>query len=480
MFIPRLAFLCTLALYTAACHGQTRQAALRDTEPSRQTPGGAITSFANVVENAAPAVVTVRSRRRVSAPEAFPFQHPFFRDFFGPFGAPEEPPRGRLRRGLGSGVIVRSDGHCLTNHHVVDGADEIQLELGDGRRFPAKLVGTDPPTDLALVKIDAGGLPVLPLGDSDAVRVGDVALALGNPLGVGQSVTMGIISAKNRTTGLGEGTFEDFLQTDAPINQGNSGGALVNTSGELIGINSQIVSVSGGNIGIGFAIPSNMARTVMEHLLESGQVRRGQLGVSIQELTPEIAEGLGISGVRGVLVNSVTAGSPAETAGIQRGDVITALNGEAVEDVHALRNRIAAAAPGTEVTLSLRREERDRDVRVRLGELTLDRRPGQSAPATGQGRLGIAVEPLTPEAASRMGLEAASGLVIRSLDPAGAAAEAGLQAGDVILEASRRQVRSVADLEAAVQAAAGRPVLLLVNRRGQTFYLAVEPRPARR
>jgi S1-C subfamily serine protease len=248
---------------------------------------GPILSYADVVDRVAPAVVTIRSSRRVRAPQQFPFfDDPFFRQFFGGGNPRSRGGNTQVEHALGSGVIVQADGHILTNHHVVDGAEDIKVELNSTRSYSAKLVGSDAPSDLAVLKISASDLPVLQLGDSDKVRVGDVCLAVGNPLGVGESVTAGIISAKGRSTDtVGGGSFQDFLQTDAPINQGNSGGALVNTRGELIGINSQIVSSNGGNIGIGFAIPSNMAKNVMSQLLGKGTVRRGMLGVGIQPVT---------------------------------------------------------------------------------------------------------------------------------------------------------------------------------------------------
>jgi Do/DeqQ family serine protease len=304
----------------------------------------------------------------VRAPRQYPFfNDPFFRDFFGDrYGAPA--PRSQIQRGLGSGVIITKDGYILTNHHVIDGAEEIRVELTNNRGYDAKVIGDDPRSDLAVLKIGANDLPMLTLGDSDRVRVGDVVLAVGNPLGIGQTVTAGIISAKGRSTGLSDGSFEDFLQTDAPINQGNSGGALVNSSGLLVGINSQIVSPSGGNIGIGFAIPSNMARVVMDQLIDTGKVQRGHLGIAIQPVTPEIAAKLRLPEVRGVVVENVASSSAAARAGIQPGDVIVGFNGQPVSSGNILRNQVAATPPGTEVELNILRDGREQKTRVTLGE----------------------------------------------------------------------------------------------------------------
>jgi serine protease Do len=439
-------------------------------------------SYADVVARVAPAVVTVRSERRVRSGEQFPFfDDPFFRDFFGPrFRDTPRQPQERLQRGLGSGVIVTADGFILTNHHVVDGAQDIRVELNDNRALPAKVVGSDPPSDLAVLKVEAQGLPVLPLGDSDRVRVGDIVLAVGNPLGVGQTVTSGIISAKGRSTGLSDGSFEDFLQTDAPINRGNSGGPLVNTAGELVGINSQILSPSGGSIGIGFAIPANMARSVMEQLVKTGKVRRGLLGVTVQSVTSDLASSLGLSQVRGAIVGSVTPGGPAERAGLRRGDVILALNGAPVADSNSLRNQVARTQPGSEVTLTVSRDNREQQLRVTLGELPAES-AGSAAGDGGRGdgdKLGLSAEPLTPALARRFDLRAgAQGLVVTDIDPAGPAAEAGVREGDVIEEVNRQPVRSVADLEAALRrTAAGRPVLLLVRRDDASLFLTVRPR----
>lgn len=325
-------------------------------------------SYADAVERAGPGVVTIRAERRVRAPQQHPFfDDPILRDFFGLFRGAQ--PRGpQVQAALGSGVIVQPDGTILTNHHVIDGAQQIKVELSNHRVFDAKVLGSDPPSDLAVLKIDAKDLAALSLADSDRVRVGDIALAVGNPLGIGQTVTAGIISAKGRSTGLSDGSFEDFLQTDAPINQGNSGGALINTQGELIGINSQILSPSGGNIGIGFAIPSNMARGVMDQLIKNGKVRRGHLGVAIQPMTPELGSQLGLSEARGVVVNAVSPNSPAARGGIRQADVIVAFNGEPVTDGNTLRNRVASTPPGTEISLTIVRDRREQQVQVTLGE----------------------------------------------------------------------------------------------------------------
>lgn len=326
-------------------------------------------SYADVVSRVSPAVITIHSEMRVRAPQQYPFMDdPMFRQFFGD-RVPQQQPEQR-RSGLGSGVIISTDGYILTNHHVIDGAEQVKVDLNDGRTLDAKVVGSDPPSDLAVLKIDATNLPVLALGDSDKVRVGDVVLAIGNPLGIGQTVTMGIIGAKGRQTGLSSGSFEDFLQTDASINQGNSGGALVSTNSELVGINSQILSPSGGSIGIGFAIPSNMARTVTDTLVKTGKVRRGQLGITVVKLNTDPARELGIKETKGVGVALVQPGSPAERAGLKKGDVITGFNGAEVTDPNVFRNLVASTTPGSAVTLNVLRDGRQLEIRATLGELT--------------------------------------------------------------------------------------------------------------
>lgn len=326
---------------------------------------GVRVSYADVVERTSPAVVQIEAEIPTTAsPHQFPFGgDEFFRRLF-----PQEKGEPRMQRGAGSGVLVGEDGMILTNHHVIDGATKILVKLQNGKTLEAEVIGSDAPSDLAVIKLNGTGFPFLALGNSDDVRVGDIVLAIGNPLGIGQTVTAGIISAKGRRTGISDGTFEDFLQTDAPINRGNSGGALVNLNGELIGINSQIISPSGGSIGIGFAIPSNMAKNVMSQLVESGSVRRGRLGVTMEEVTVDVAERLGLEKPGGALVNQVLAGSAAEKAGLKPGDVIVAVDGERMESGNALRNKIAGTLPGSSVRITVLRNGAETILTAKLGE----------------------------------------------------------------------------------------------------------------
>jgi Do/DeqQ family serine protease len=334
--------------------------------------GFARDSFADVVKVVEPSVITIRTegRARVSPTQFQGDEGDMLRRFFGQeIPGLNEPPQTRRERALGSGVIVSADGDILTNYHVIDHADVVKVDLGHNRTLDAKIVGTDKPSDLALLKVQATDLHPIALGNSDAVQTGDVVLAVGNPLGIGETVTMGIISAKGRSTGVGSDSYEDFLQTDAPINHGNSGGALVNTKGELVGINSQIISPSGGSIGIGFAIPSNMAQNVMTQLIDTGHVRRGQLGVTVQGVTADLASRMKLPKVEGALVAQVNAGGPADKAGLRKGDVITSFQGEAVVDSNSLRNQVASTKPGTDVTIGYLREGKAQTAKARLGEL---------------------------------------------------------------------------------------------------------------
>jgi Do/DeqQ family serine protease len=441
-----------------------------------RTIGTGQDSYAPIVDKVAPTVVTIRSERRTREPQQFPFsQDPFFQRFFGERMPQEQQPAPRREGALGSGVIVSADGYILTNHHVFDGAEEITVELTDGRSFKAKVVGTDAPSDLAVLKIEGRNFPALPLGNSDQVRVGDIVLAVGNPMGVGQTVTMGIISAKGRATGLGDGGFEDFLQTDAPINHGNSGGALVSTRGELVGINSQILSPSGGNIGIGFAIPANMAHHVFESLISDGRVHRGMLGVTVQPVTADVARSLRLDTVGGALISNVTPKGPAAKAGLQRGDVVTAVNGIKVTDSNSLRNHVAGLDPGSKVTLSVVRDGQEKTLTATLDEL-----PSQTADATpvegneGRGGAGLSVQPLTPELARRLGTDATEGIVVMNVDPSGPAADAGFRQGDVIQEVGGKKVDSVASLRRELEKAGDRPALVLVQRGDASIFLTLE------
>jgi serine protease Do len=434
-------------------------------------------SYAPVLERVMPAVVTLRVEKRApmtptsqQIPEEF---RRFFGDQLPQMSRGQRQPR--VQRGLGSGVIASQDGYILTNNHVVDGADTVKVELPDNRTFDGKVVGTDSATDLAVVKVDAKNLPVLVFGDSDAVKVGDVALAIGNPLGVGQTVTSGIISAKGRQTPDGRDGYQDFLQTDAAINHGNSGGALVNAGGELVGINSQILSPSDGNIGLGFAIPSNMAKNVMDQLIASGSVRRAKLGVSIQPITPDMAAAMGLESSRGALVSTVEAGSPAARAGLKQGDVITHYNGKPVSDNNQLRNVVSQTTPGTTVPLQVLRNGRSETLQATVGELVAAKeRDDAPSGERGRGKYGMSVQPLTPDAAEGAGVpRGTQGVIITDVDPSGLAAESRLQEGDVIEKVDGKPVRSGDELRAALDRKDGKPSLLLVHRQEATIFLTL-------
>jgi serine protease Do len=442
--------------------------------------------YSAVVKRVVPAVVNISSSRVVKnemsgmrgqgeSPQGL---DPFFRQFFGQdFGRGSSVPKERREKSLGSGVIVSPEGYILTNNHVVDHATEVTVTLSDKREMKARVVGTDPRTDIAVLKIEGSNFPSLILGDSSKVEVGDIVLAVGDPFGVGQTVTSGIVSATGRG-GLGIEEVEDFIQTDAPINPGNSGGALVDDDGHLIGINTAIISGnSGGNQGIGFAVPINLARHDMDQILAHGKVERGYLGILPQDITPAMAKALNVSQTSGALVGDVTANSPASKAGLKTGDIILSVNGEAVSDANQLRLKIGNLDPNARITLKVLRDGQTMEIPVQLGEFpsNQERASNNHSEKDGGAVLGVSVENLTPETAQQLKLAPQTkGVVVDEVSPASRAAEAGLQAGDVIQQVNRKPVTSVSDFKQMINSAkTDTPVLLLVYRSGTTLFLAV-------
>lgn len=447
--------------------------------------------FSGIAKAITPAVVTVETLARARSQPfpffggQFPFQDPQGQNDGTQRRGPAQPGpegRGRLRpRGLGSGVIVSPDGYILTNNHVVDGAERVEVVLNDKRRFTAKIIGTDPPSDVAVLRIESGGLPTIPLGDSNQVEVGDVVLAVGNPLGVGQTVTMGIISAKGRSTrsSAGSGSYEDFLQTDASINTGNSGGALVNMRGELIGVPSQILSRTGGNIGIGFAIPTAMARNVMDQLIRSGKVQRGKLGITISTITSDIAQQFGYQGSRGALVQDVVSGQPADRAGIKPGDIVTEFQGQRIEDDAQLRNLVAQTAPGTTVKMKVWRDNAERELTATLAELDAraaaqNRESSGGSEGVSSALAGVRVDNLTPEIARQLNLPPTTrGVVITSVEAESGASVVGLRTGHVIEEVNRQPIANVNEFNAALQRAGRKAVVLRVRSADGARFIVV-------
>ncbi len=420
--------------------------------------GEPLPSLAPMLSKVTPAVVNISTKTRVRARDPY-FDDPLFRQLFGNQGAPRE----RVEQSLGSGVVVdAAKGYVLTNHHVVGGADDITVTLQDGRDLKAKLVGSDPDTDVALLQIPADKLQALPIADSSQLRVGDFVVAVGDPFGLGQTATSGMVSALGRS-GLGKG-FQNFIQTDASINPGNSGGALVNLRGELVGINSMIFTPSGGNVGIGFAIPTDLATGVMKQLLAYGKVRRGNLGVEVQDITPRIAQALGLKDTTGAVVTRVDTGSPAEGAGLQTGDVLTAVDGKPVRSSQDVRNAEGLLPLGAKVTLSVKREGAARDVQATIEAPRLATLDGGKV----DGRLaGVVLSDLTPEQRAA-GL---FGVALSGIRRGSAADRAGLRDGDIVIGIGQRKVASVKGLPVG-SALAGRQLLLTVVR-GEAVYYAM-------
>ncbi len=429
-------------------------------------------AFAKVVQKARPAVVFIRVEKTVEKSTAQgPFNYmdpfdffndPFFQRFFGPRFHRPQPKRKFKERGQGSGFIVDKKGYILTNNHVVGGADLIEVRLFDGREFKAKIIGTDPQSDVAVIKIDADDdLPVLPLGDSDKLQVGEWVIAVGNPFGLSESVTVGVVSAKGRNR-IGINDYEDFIQTDAAINPGNSGGPLINIRGEAIGMNTAIFSRSGGYMGIGFAIPINMAKAVMRQLIEKGKVVRGWLGVVIQEIDEDLAKSFGLEKPEGVLVTEVADDSPAKRGGLKQGDIILQLNGQKVKDVGDLRNRIALTPPGTKVKLLVLRDGKKKLLVVKIGE-----KPGETAVAGVRHsilkKLGLSIQDLTPELAEQFGYKEGQGVLVSEVEPGSPAERAGIRAGFLIEEVNRVRVHNVKECMEALRKSKRRVLLRLTD-----------------
>lgn len=433
-------------------------------------------AFSEIVSSVSPAVVNISTTKTVRR-DAAPFQDDPFFDLFRPFqdfGAP----RKWKEQSLGSGVIISGDGYIITNNHVVEQSDEIRVILADKRSFKGRIVGADPKTDIAIVKISASGLPTARWGDSDKLQVGEFVLAIGNPFGLSNTVTMGIISAVGRAN-VGIADYEDFIQTDAAINPGNSGGPLVNIKGELIGINTAIFSRSGGYQGIGFAVPSDMARVVFDQLLKQGKIVRGWLGVTIQELTPELSAKFGLKDSRGALVSDVSKGSPAEKAGVLRGDIILEFNGKEIKGVAGLRNTVSQSRIGSEATVKILRNGKEYKLNVIVDELPKEAAAAPQEPTTEDVRKnafsGITVMELTKEIARQLGFGSdEKGVVIVKVEQGSAGDDAGLKKGDIIQEIDKKKIRNLEEFKRIASAIhPGDTTLLFINRGGKRSYITI-------
>lgn len=442
-------------------------------ESSRQHLESLSQAFRDVAKQVSPAVVYISTEQTIKDQRTDQFREffgdEFFRRFFG--DTPQE--REYKRRGLGSGFITNSDGYILTNSHVVAEADKIKVTLADKREFEANIVGADPKSDVAVIKIEGENLPVVRIGDSNAIEVGDWAIAIGTPFGLSQTVTAGIISAEGRSN-IGINDYEDFIQTDAAINPGNSGGPLVNIDGEVIGINTAIYSRSGGYQGIGFAIPINMARSIMDSLISKGRVVRGWLGVMIQPVTPEIAKGFGLKEATGTLVGDVLKGGPAEQAGLKHGDVIMTFDGQPIDGPNTLKNIVAATDVGKTVDVVLVRDGQELTMQVKIGEQPGDLEASASGSPQTTEEFGLSVQELTPEIASQLGYAGDQGVIISSITPGGPAEDAGLRRGDLIKEINRQPITSVEEYNNALAEIDKEESFLALIRRGEnTLYVVV-------
>ena len=451
-----------------------------DSDPAPVSMADFKNGYSSILEPALGAVVNISTSKVVKTQNRMPefFNDPMFRQFFGDRGFGPQQPQTQREHSLGSGVIVNPDGYILTNNHVVDGATDISVFTRDKKKYTAKVVGTDPQTDVAVLKIEAANLPSFTLGDSNKLKVGDVVFAIGDPFGIGETATMGIVSATGRGLGGSIERYENFIQTDAAINPGNSGGALIDLHGNLIGVNTAILSGNGGgNQGVGFAIPIAMAKNVMEQIVANGKVTRGHLGVAIQSVDPDMAKQFGLSQGGGALVGDVVPDSPAAKAGIQRGDVILELDGQPVSGPDELSVRISQTAPGTTVNLKLFRNGQPKNVSIKLNELTEKQEQSAKGEAPGAALSGVQAQNLSREDAEQLNLPAStSGVVITAVDPSSPGAAAGLDRGDVIQEVNRKPIHNMSEFNQALSSAGEQSVLLLVNRGGSTRFVVVQPK----
>ena len=437
-------------------------------------------AFSSVVKKAGPAVVHVRVEKSVKGrgQELDLFNDPFFERFFGPqfrHPQPGTPPREFKQQGAGSGFIISADGLILTNNHVVGEADIITVRLADEREFKAKVIGTDPQSDVALIKIEADNLPVLPLGDSDKMEVGEWVIAIGSPFELNQTVTVGVVSAKGRDR-IGINDYENFIQTDAAINPGNSGGPLLNIYGEAIGMNTAIFSRSGGYMGIGFAIPINMAKSIQEQLQKQGKVTRGWLGVVIQDMDEDLAKSFGLEKSRGALVSDVADKSPAAEAGLRQGDVIVEMDGMEVTDVSTLRNKVAMIAPGTKIDLLVIRDGAKKTVEINIGEQPAELAKNGSNGDESLQNMGLTLQNLTQELAEQLGYSPEQGVLIAEVETGSPAEQAGLKPGQLIEEVNKKRVRNLKDLRKALEGVKADAKVLLYVRAGEySQYVVLMP-----
>jgi Do/DeqQ family serine protease len=491
-----------IAALAVASHTSTPVTVVARADTATQKVSQLSNSFADIIEKASPAVVKISMTRIIKASEQQqnnPFMmDPFFRQFFG--GGGQMRPRDQREEGLGSGIVVSPSGYILTNNHVVEKASKLQVKLSDGREFTGKVIGSDPQTDVAVVKINADNLPVMPFANSDSARVGDLCFAIGNPFGQDHTVTMGIVSAKNRHLEMGT-HIQNFIQTDASINPGNSGGALINARGELIGMNTMILTGGGGNmfgggeggnVGIGFAVPSNLAKQVMDQIEKNGKVSRGYLGAELGNVTQDMAPHLGLkAGEEGAYIASVTPNGPGAKAGLQSGDVVTAIDGKAIHDSDDLTMSVISHSPGTNVTLDIVRNGQAMKLTVSLGTRPTGIDWDQNGPRGGGDNggnnnqdngsagavteRGITVETLTPELAQEVNAPAGTkGVVVESVDESSSAADA-VARGTIIVAVDRKPVTNAADFKRLISQAAGKSVMLTVKQGGANFFVVVQP-----